>query len=105
MLVSGVRVVNLADGAWVILAGLDIPLQQLDHNSLGEVAGGTSLSHWWNIIERLHVILPEAHIKIYNSFGAQKAKQHDSINMKVNSEATLPASQCPQSGCNPSGSH
>lgn len=48
---------NLTNSARVILAGLNIPLQQLDHNSLGQVAGGASLSHWWCVVEFLHVIL------------------------------------------------
>lgn len=63
--VRGQRVGNLANRARVVLAGLDIPLQQLDHNSLGEVAGGASLSHWWCVVECLHVILAEAQIKNY----------------------------------------
>lgn len=61
--VRGQRVVNLADRTRVVLAGLDIPLQQLDHNSLCQVAGGASLSHWWCVVECLHVILEEAQIK------------------------------------------
>ncbi len=55
--------VSLANGTRVVLAGLDIPLQQLDHNSLGKVAGGASLSHWGCVVEYLHVILAEAQMK------------------------------------------
>lgn len=61
--VRGQRVVSLANSAWVILAGLDIPLQHLDHNSLSQVAGGASLSHWGCVVECLHVILVEGQIK------------------------------------------
>lgn len=59
-------IVNLANRARVVLAGLHIPLKQLDHDSLGQVAGGASLSHWWCVIERLHVVLAEAEIKRYS---------------------------------------
>lgn len=58
--VRGQGVVNLANRTRVILAGLDIPLQQLDHDGLGQVAGGASLSHRWRVVECLHVILVEA---------------------------------------------
>ena len=57
--IRGHSIVNLANRARVILAGLDIPLQQLDHNSLGQVAGGASLSHWRCVVECLHVILAD----------------------------------------------
>lgn len=52
-------VVNLTDRARVVLAGLHIPSQQLDHDSLGQVARGASLSHWRCVVERLHVILAQ----------------------------------------------
>lgn len=55
--IRGQSAVNLTDRAWVVLAGLDIPLQQLDHNSFGQVAGGAPLSHWRCVVERFHVIL------------------------------------------------
>lgn len=54
---------HLANRARVILAGLDITCQQLDHNSLGEVAGGASFSHRWCVVERLHDILAKARYK------------------------------------------
>lgn len=54
---GGQSAVNLTDRAWVVLARLDIPLQQLDHNSLSQVAGGAALSHWGCVVERFHVIL------------------------------------------------
>lgn len=57
--------VNLANRTRVVLAGLDIPLQQLDHNSLGQVAGGASLSHRGCVVECLHVILAEAQMKTH----------------------------------------
>lgn len=61
--VRGQRVGNLANGARVVLAGFDISLQQLDHNSFGEVAGGASLSRRRCVVECLHVVLPEAQRK------------------------------------------
>lgn len=44
-------VVNLTNRARLILAGLDIPLQQLDHNSLGQIAGRAPLSHRRCVVE------------------------------------------------------
>ena len=55
--IRGQSVVNLANSAWVVLADLHISLQQQDHNSLGQVARGASLSHWWCVVKCLHVIL------------------------------------------------
>lgn len=54
---------HLANRAWVILAGLDITCQQLDHYSLGEVAGGSSFSRRWCVVESLHDILAKARNK------------------------------------------
>lgn len=58
--VRGQGVVNLANRTRVVLAGLDIPLQQLDHDGLGQVAGGASLSRRRCVVECLHVVLVEA---------------------------------------------
>lgn len=58
--VRGQGVVNLANRTRVVLAGLDIPLQQLDHDGLGQVAGGASLSRRRRVVECLHVVLVEA---------------------------------------------
>lgn len=62
----GRSVVNLANGTGVVLAGLDIPLQQQDHNGLGQVAGGASLSHWWCVVKCVHVILAGTRISRLN---------------------------------------
>lgn len=58
--VEGQRGGGLADGARVILAGLHVVLQQLDHDSLGEVAGGASSARGGCVVEGLHVVLPKA---------------------------------------------
>lgn len=60
--IRGHRAVNLTDRARVVLAGLDISLQQQDHNSLRQVAGGASLSHRGSVIESFHVVLGQMHI-------------------------------------------
>lgn len=49
--------VSLADGTGVVPAGLDVSLQQSDHDGLGQVAGGASLPRGWSVVEGLHVVL------------------------------------------------
>lgn len=55
--IRGQNIVNLTNRARVVLAGLDVPLQQLDHDGLGQIAGGASLSQCWCVVESLHIIL------------------------------------------------
>lgn len=51
------RVINLANRTGVVLAGLDVSLQQLDHDGLGQVAGGASLPRRRCVVKGLHPIL------------------------------------------------
>lgn len=85
---AGIRgSVNLTDRAWVVLAGLHIALQQLDHNSLGQVAGGASLSHWRCVVERFHVILGKKNSGNKYCVSFQRAnKQSASVIMNVQYE-------------------
>lgn len=54
--------VDLANRTRVVFAGLDVSLQQLGHNSLGQVAGGAPFSYRWGVVERLHIILEQTQI-------------------------------------------
>lgn len=92
--VQGRGAADLADGAGIILAGLHIALQQLDHDGLGEVAGGASFPRGWGVVEGLHVFLAKAQDRCGWNPHVQQ-----------NNAVTLPLSLRPQSGCDPSGSH
>lgn len=68
---EGRRVINLANRTGVVLAGLDVSLQQLDHDGLGQVAGGASLPRRCRVVKGVHLMLAKvgwvwgAHIYIY----------------------------------------
>lgn len=57
---EGRRVINLANRTRVVLAGLDVPLQQLDHDGLGQVAGRASLPRRRCVVKELHLVLGKA---------------------------------------------
>lgn len=57
---EGRGVINLANRAGVVFAGLDVPLQQLDHDGLGQVAGGASLARRRRVVKGLHLDLAKA---------------------------------------------
>lgn len=54
---EGRRDINLANRTRVVLAGLDVSLQKLDHDGLGQVAGGASLPGRRCVVKGLHLIL------------------------------------------------
>lgn len=61
---AALAAVYLANGARVVLAGFYVSLQQLDHDSLGQVAGGASLPDCWCVVKGLNVILLLAAMKV-----------------------------------------